>query len=103
MIYAFAFLAAVAAVGAEALYSVTPSFWCWQIFLSMVVVQPIIAYGVYNLVKASPNLIVAIVVFSFSTLALRVFWTVAVQRGSISLGTWLSLLLLVAAQFARRF
>jgi hypothetical protein len=100
--YVFGFIAAVAAVYAEWLYLVSPSFWTWRIMASLVTIQPIIAYAIFRLVKASPNLIAAIVIFSFSTLLLRIFVTLVVQGKHVSAGTWVALSLLVVAQFARR-
>lgn len=102
-IYLFGLLSGVAAVTLEWRYAISPTFWTWRVIGWVLVCQPIIAYSIYRLVKASPNLIVAIVVFSFSTLCLRTILTLTIQRQNISTGTWVALGLLVLSQLARRF
>lgn len=101
-IYVFGFAAGVAAVVMEWRYATHDSFFSWQVLPWAMVTSPIIMYSVFRMVKASPNLILALVIFSFSTLVFRLLVTWKMGQ-PITPGTWIALGLLLASQIARKF
>jgi hypothetical protein len=101
-VYFFGFIAGLIAVFLEYRYATYASFWSWDV-LPYTALSLIIPYCVFRMVKASPNLIVALVVFSFSTVFLRVIVTLTIQRQQVTPGTWAALGLLLLSQFARRW
>lgn len=98
-VYGWAFLAGLAAVVCETLYARSVSFPLWTLPLF----QPVIAYSIYRLVKgAHGNLISAVVVFGAMTLGLRILATLYMGK-PVSIGVWVAVALVLAAQVARRF
>lgn len=97
----YGLLAGGAAVFAEYLYRTldgtaiqwVESLWMW-IFL-----QLIISYGIYKLVNLPGlTLIDSLIVFSSSTILLRVILTVFVLGDVVKTGTWIALGLLLLAR-----
>lgn len=93
--------AALPAVAAEYLYRTLPGSW-WSHLHLWVPLQLMIGYGVYRLVTIPhTSLIDAFVVFSFSTITLRVAISLFVLGDDVKLGTWVALALVVLARAAQ--
>lgn len=100
-IYLWGVIAAVTAISYEWLYATHDSFWQRQVLVPVLAGSWIIPYCVFKMVKGSPNLIVALVVFSFCTAALRVAITLFLKQ-PVGPGTWAALGLLILSQIARK-
>ena len=99
MIYVWSLLAGLAAVTLEGVYSKADRFhdvlwWC-------LVLQPVIAYAIFRMIKLSPSIVSAIVAFSMATLALRVAMTLYLVQ-TVKRGQWVAVGIIALAQVARR-
>lgn len=98
--WAWAAVAAFAGVGMEVLYKKTSlQLFDPRMLVAMAVAQMIIGTGIYHLVKSNDNLIVATILFSSSTLTIRVALTL-LWGDHVSRGTWVGLVLMIAARLA---
>lgn len=88
------------AILCEYLYRVLPGAWTQYLWI-WVPAQTFVGYCVYRLVT-TPNtdLIAAFVVFSFSTLVLRVSVATLLLDDKVPLGSWIALALMIAARVA---
>lgn len=94
-------LAAVPAVTAEYLYRTLEGSWLRHLYL-WVPLQLSISYCIYRLVNIpGAALVDAFVVWSFSTVFMRVFVSVALLGESVRGGTWYALALIVMARVAQ--
>lgn len=85
----------------EYLYRVLPGEW-WHYIYMWVPIQLAISYCIYRIVTTpNTNLIDAIIVFTVSTLACRIFVTVYVLHDKVGPGTWVALALLVTARLVQ--
>lgn len=100
-IYLWGVVAGIVAVSYEWLYVTHESFWERQVLVPVLLGSWVIPLCVFKMVKGSPNLIVALVVFSFCTLSLRVAITLWLRQ-PVTVGTWAALGLLVLSQIARK-
>lgn len=91
------------AVMCEYLYRVVHKPWHEMLWLWMPL-QTFIGYTVYRLVTMPhTTLIDAFIYWSFSTVAARVFVTLALLHDPVSTGTWVALGLLICARCAQQF
>ncbi len=98
----YAFTGAGVAVLLEYLYRTTTSFW--SLWWVVVPANVVISFVVYRLVTTpGATLIDAFVVWSFSTVALRVVVTIFLLDDVVRPGTWAALVLLLAARCAQQF
>ncbi len=96
----WAAVAAVAGVTMEAIYKKTAmGLLDWRMIAMMLGAQLTIGPAIYHLVKTSDNLIAATILFSSSTLAIRVALTVY-WGDAVPTGTWIGLALMIAARLS---
>jgi len=100
--YAWALFAAVAAVTTEGLCARLSGepylryLWLWiPLYIG-------INYPIYRIIGGAESLLDALVVFSMSTMALRVVVTFFILRQRVAPGTWVAVGLVVAANLVRR-
>lgn len=98
----WAFGGAAAAVWLEYLFRQGQSFW--SLWWAVIPANILISYTVYKLVTApGASLIDAFIVWSFSTIALRVVVTIFLLDDVVRPGTWAALGLLFAARLTQSF
>lgn len=100
--YAWAIIAAAAAVTTEATCVRLAAGPYWRYLWLWLPLYVAINYPVYRIVTASESLLDALVVFSATTLSLRVLVTLFVLRQRVAPGTWAAVALVLAANVVRR-
>lgn len=97
----WALVGGLAAVGLEALYRTSAKSYA-ELLPVIILPQLLIGYAVYRLIQGSDNLLAAFIVFSSTTLGLRV--TAAWWIGDpVSAGTWIAFGLVALARAVQRF
>lgn len=100
----WAFAGAAAAVLLEYLYRSMPASSFWNLWWAVIPANILISYTVYRLVTTpGATLIDAFIVWSFSTIALRVVVTIFLLDDIVRPGTWVALGLLLVARCAQTF
>lgn len=90
------------AVTLEYLYRTHSSFW--SLWWAVIPANVLISWTVFKLVTTpGASLIDAFIVWSFSTVTLRVVITMFLLDDVIRPGTWAALMLLIAARCAQQF
>jgi hypothetical protein len=91
-------LAGIPAVGLEYYYRTMEGSWFGNLWV-ILPAQLALSYGIYSLVtQPHVNLVDAVVIFSWSTIFLRVLVTLFVLHDPVSKGTWMALGLLATAR-----
>lgn len=99
----WALAGAGAAVLLEYLYRTMPGSF-WSFWWVIVPVNVLISYSVYRLVTTpGASLVDAFIVWSFSTVTLRVVITIFLLDDVVRPGTWVALGLLICARCAQSF
>lgn len=97
----FGFGAGGLAVLTEYLYRTTPGPW-WQHLWLWIPLQTGIGYCIYRLVTMpNTSLVDAFIIFSFSTISLRVLVSILALNDDIRPGTWAALGLVMLARAAQ--
>lgn len=95
------FAGASVAILCEYLYRVLPGSW-WSYLWAWIPLQVGVGYCVYRLVTApGTSLLDAFVVWTFSTIVLRIIVSVALLHDKVPNGTWAALALIVVARIAQ--
>lgn len=96
-------LAGMTAVLAEFLYVRWQAPW-WHGLHYWIVIQLVIGYSVYQLVRApSMSLLDAFVLFALCTALMRVIVAVCILKQHIAPGAWAALALLIIANIVRTY
>jgi len=81
--------AAALAVALETLFKTSGTLSYWRLAPVALPGAVAVNYGIFRLVRSSPSILAAIVIFSASTLVLRTLISLALGQ-RIGLGTWLA-------------
>ena len=96
-------LGAIPAVMAEYLYRTLQGSWISHLYLG-VPLQLSIGYCIFKLVTMpNTSLMGAFAIWSFSTIALRVFVSVALLHDDVKPGVWFALGLVIMARIAQNY
>ena len=99
----WAFAGAGAAVMLEFIYRKLPGPF-WSFWWAVIPANVLISYTVYKLVTTpGATLIDAFIVWSFSTICLRVVVTIFFLNDTVHTGTWMALAFLLAARLTQTF
>lgn len=95
-------IAAMCAVGAEYLYRTLPGPWIAYLYI-WVPIQLLIGFAIYKLITApGVPMVGALVIWTFAVMGLRIFVSAVVLRDSIPVGTWVALVLMIAARVSQQ-
>lgn len=98
MVSVYAMVGGVFAVGLEWGYRAWPHVSWWRLAPFILLPSIVISYCVCQIVRESGSLIAALVVWSSTTIALRVLVSVVILGDIVSSATWVGLVLVVAAR-----
>jgi len=93
----WALFAGMCAVGAEAVFRHYPTLSYMRLFWISLPLALAVNYSVYRLMIISDNLLSGVVLFSTTTVALRVLYTV-VAGEAVAIATWVAFSMIFAAR-----